>query len=164
MIAAVRADGEVLVEGHAVGRLDGLRFVPDVGGESEARPVLGAARRVVPREVARRVDQLEAAGDGAFRLDGATLFWEGATVARLGPGRSPIEPRIEIPANDFLEAPQRDRVVKRLGSWLARHLSREIGALTTLRDASSLSGPARGLAYRLVERLGMVPRATWRRR
>ncbi len=158
MVAAVRADGEVVVEGHAVGRLEGLRFVPDVGSEPEARPVLSAARRVVPREVARRVDQLEAAGDAAFRLDGATLLWDGAAVARLTSGRTAIEPRVEILANDFLEPSHRERVVRRLGGWFTRHLSREIGALTALRDAAQLSGPARGLAFRLVERLGTVPR------
>ena len=158
MVAAVRADGEVVVEGHPVGRLEGLRFVPDVGSEPEARPVLSAARRVVPREVARRVDQLEAAGDAAFRLDGTTLLWDGAAVARLTLGRTAIEPRIEILANDFLEPSHRERVVRRLGGWFTRHLSREIGALTALRDAAQLSGPARGLAFRLVERLGTVPR------
>ena len=47
LAAAVRADGEVVVEGHPVGRLDGLRFIPDVGSEPEARSVLAAARRVV---------------------------------------------------------------------------------------------------------------------
>jgi len=158
LVAAVRNDGEVVVEGHSVGRLEGLRFVPDVGDEPEARPVLAAARRVVPREIVRRVDRLEAAPDGAFRLDGSTLAWDGAPIARLGPGRTTIEPRIEVLSNDYLEAPQRDRVVRRLATWIARHVVRMLSPLTQLRDAS-LSGSARGLAFRLVERLGTVPRA-----
>ena len=158
LTAAVRADGEVVVEGHSVGRLEGLRFVPDVGDEPEARPVLTAARRVVPREIARRVERLEADGDGAFRLDGATLVWDGAPIARLSPGRTAIDPRIEILPNDYLEAAQRDRVVRRLAAWLARHTAQIISPLIRLRDAP-LGGSARGLAFRLVERLGTVPRA-----
>ncbi|MSP47773.1 MAG: disulfide oxidoreductase [Alphaproteobacteria bacterium] len=157
LVAAVRADGEVVVEGHAVGRLEGLRFVPDVGNEPEARPVMGAARRAVPREIAHRVDRLEAAGNGTFRLDGAALLWDGAPVARLVPGRSTIEPRIEVLANDYLDAAQRDRVVRRLATWLVRHVAQALGPLKALRDAP-LDGAARGLAFRLVERLGTVPR------
>ena len=157
LVAAVRTDGEVVVEGHSVGRLEGLRFVPDVGDEPEARPVLAAARRVVPREIVRRVDRLEAASDGDFRLDGSMLVWDGAPIARLGPGRTTIEPRIEVLSNDYLEAPQRDRIVRHLAAWFARHVARVLSQLTQLRDAA-LSGSARGLAFRLVERLGSVPR------
>jgi len=157
LTAAVRSDGEVLVEGHAVGRLEGLRFVPDVGSEPEARPVLGAARRVVPREIARRVDRLEEAGHMAFRLDWASIFWEDATIARLGPGRTAIEPRIEVLASDYLDASQRDRIARRLAAWVARHVTQVAPSLAQLRDAP-LGGAARGLAYRLVERLGTVPR------
>jgi ATP-dependent RNA helicase SUPV3L1/SUV3 len=157
LAAAVRADGEVLVEGHAVGRLEGLRFAPDIGNEAEARPVLGAARRVVPREIARRVDRLEEAGHTAFRLDGIQILWDGAPVARLGPGRTAIEPRIEVLASDYLDAAQRDRVVRRLVSWLAHHVALIVPALAHMRDAP-LSGAARGLAFRLAERLGTIPR------
>ena len=158
LIAAVRTDGEVLVEGHPVGRLDGLRFVPDVGGESESRPVLGAARRVVPREIARRVERLEQADDAAFRLDGRAVLWDGAAVARIVAGRTAFEPRIEVPANDFLEATQRDRVARRLTLWLARYVDRGLAPLAGLR-AASLAGSARGLAFALVEHLGSAPRA-----
>ncbi|MBM3546200.1 MAG: disulfide oxidoreductase [Alphaproteobacteria bacterium] len=157
LTAAVRADGEVLVEGHPVGRLEGLRFVPDVGNEPEARPVLGAARRVVPREIARRVDRLAEAGHGAFRIEGTSILWDGAPVARLGPGLTAIEPRIEMPTNDYLDAAQRDRVVRRLAAWVAQHVAQVAPALTHMRDAP-LSGAARGLAFRLVERLGTIPR------
>jgi ATP-dependent RNA helicase SUPV3L1/SUV3 len=157
LTAAVRADGEVVVEGHPVGRLEGLRFVPDIGSDSEARPVMGAARRVMPREIARRVDHLEVAGDGAFRLEGTSIQWDEAPVARLAAGRTAIEPRVEVLANDYLDAAQRDRVVRRLSTWLAHHVAQVAGPLTRLRDAP-LSGSARGLAFRLVERLGTVPR------
>jgi len=154
---AVRADGAVLVEGHAVGRVDGLRFVADAGSEPESRSVLSVARRVMPAEIARRVERLEHAPDAALDFDGATIAWEGAPLARLTAGRGPLEPRIEMLSNDFLEPTQRDRVARRIAGWLQRLIGRVLQPLVRLREAS-LTGAARGLAFRLVEALGGLPR------
>src|SRR3546814_16898153 len=69
LIGAVRKNGEVLVEGEFVGRLDGFQFRPDEEASGEdARPLLTAARRALGGEMPRRVKRLEQAGDGAFTL------------------------------------------------------------------------------------------------
>ncbi|MGH7061780.1 MAG: helicase-related protein, partial [Stellaceae bacterium] len=52
LLAAVSAAGEVIVEGNFVGRLDGLRFVPDATDSDEARTLVAAAARVLRDEVA----------------------------------------------------------------------------------------------------------------
>ena len=52
LVAAVSDVGEVRVEGTYVGRLDGLRFVPDAVDGVEARMLIAAASRVLRNEVA----------------------------------------------------------------------------------------------------------------
>ena len=86
------------------------------------------------------------------------MNWQGAPVARLLPGRSPLEPRIEVLPNDFLDGAQRERIAKRLSDWLAHQVARLLAPLAALREAP-LAGSARGLAFRLVEALGAVRRA-----
>ncbi len=51
LLASVSRDGEVKVEGHYVGRLDGFRFLPD--GEAARVTVAHAARRRQPRAARR---------------------------------------------------------------------------------------------------------------
>src|SRR6185437_16656244 len=79
LLASVSHAGEVKVEGHYVGCLDGFRFLPDSAGDgTEARTLLAAANRVLRGEIAERAKRLVAADDGEFALapDG-TVTWRG---------------------------------------------------------------------------------------
>src|SRR5690242_6893969 len=51
LLASVDKDGMVLVEGAAVGRLDGFRFVPDASEGNAKRTLITAANRVLRSEV-----------------------------------------------------------------------------------------------------------------
>ncbi|MGF1608916.1 MAG: helicase-related protein, partial [Kiloniellales bacterium] len=160
LLAAVRSDGGVLVEGAYVGRLDGFRFQADSSEDSDGtRAVLTAARRALVNEIPRRVRRLEEDDDGSFTLDECGLLaWRGATVARLAAGSSALAPQVELLPSEFLDGAQRERLRQRLADWLARHLRRQLAPLYRALD-SELSGAARGLAFQLVEALGTLPRS-----
>ena len=161
LMGGVRADGEVVVEGHPVGRLEGFRFMPDAPERSEeARALLSAARRALRDEVAARLRAFERQPDDAFALGGdGVLTADGLAVARLGPGPSVLAPAV-LPFDDgLLDQGQRDRVRARLERWLKEHVAARLKPLLALRDAADLTGTARGLAYQLVENMGALPRA-----
>ena len=48
LLAGVKESGAITVEGYHVGTLDGLTFIPDTLSGQNAKPVLTAARRVLP--------------------------------------------------------------------------------------------------------------------
>src|SRR3546814_11700596 len=58
-----------MVEGHRVGRLEGLDFVPEATDAADAKAVLTVARRVLPAAIARRVGRIGAAEDAAIGPD-----------------------------------------------------------------------------------------------
>ncbi|GIK99154.1 MAG: hypothetical protein BroJett029_33630 [Alphaproteobacteria bacterium] len=157
-VGSVTGEGDVLVEGHRVGRLDGFRFVadPEARGE-EARPLLSGARRALAREAGRRLARLERSPDRDFALgpDG-TVLWAGVPVAALRRGDALVAPRIEPLASDLLDGLGRERLRRRLADWLAGETRRRLAPLFALRDAP-LAGAARGLAFQLVEAGGLVP-------
>src|SRR5690606_38153794 len=126
LLAAVRADGEVLVEGHAIGRLEGLTFIVDdkaVGDEAKA--LRTAARRALAGGVPALVRKLEATPDIGFRrMRDGRIGWkreEGdeAAVGRLRRGDSMLKPRLEALGDDLLTPALRDRVEVRLTAWLS---------------------------------------------
>ena len=159
LLAAVKSDGEVLVEGEYLGHLDGFRFTPDDDVEAEdARAILSAARRALALEIRSRLRRLEQDVDRAFALDDrGRLTWNGAPVARLVAGNTLLSPQVIPLPSDLLEGPDRERLRRRLTAWLERHLRAKLGPLFALSEAE-LSGTARGLAFRLVEALGTLPR------
>ncbi|MFQ5619358.1 MAG: helicase-related protein [Rhodospirillales bacterium] len=159
LTAAVDGDGEVLVEGHFVGRLDGFRFAADGTGAGAAdKRVRGAALRALRGETVGRVERLETDGDEAFALaDGRRLRWRGADVARLVAGRDMLSPGVEAMASDLLEPDMRERVRRRLAAWLEAYVETRLAPLFEARRAP-LSGAARGLVFQLCEALGSLPR------
>src|SRR5579864_5095134 len=88
LLASVSRDGEVKVEGHYVGQLDGFRFRPDTAATDEAaRTLLAAANRVLRSEIAERATALAVAPADEFALTPeGTVLWRGGAVARLTAG------------------------------------------------------------------------------
>lgn len=157
MLAGIADDGEVTVEGHFVGRLNGVVFDQPRGVTSlEEKALRGAAQRAVAPEVARRLGALAADADEAFALtpDGLVL-WRGAAAGRLdGAGKVRL-------LGDLGPAPIRERAQRRLEAWLAHERTRKLSPLAALEAAmrdGALRGLARGLAHRLLENGGVLPR------
>ena len=64
---------------------------------------------------------------------------------------------MECLASELLTSAAAARVNERLDAWLKSYMSKRTKPLLRLGEAD-LSGPARGLAYQLIERLGSMPR------
>lgn len=159
LVSAVAGDGDVLVEGHFVGRLDGFRFQADAAESGQAaRAVASAAQRALRGEIASRVARVAAEPDDAFALDDQGLIlWRDSAVARLTPGPDALRPGLVLLPSDLIEPAARDALQRRLGLWLASFVARAAGPLVRALNAP-LSGPARGLIYQLLENLGSMPR------
>jgi ATP-dependent RNA helicase SUPV3L1/SUV3 len=147
------------VEGETVGRIAGLAFAPAANGRGDLnRALRAAAQRAVTPALAQRADELSRDNDVAFAFDdGGRVLWRQAPVARLLAGEDVLSPRLEMTASDLVRPGQRARVARRLRQWLDRQIADGLRPLLRLRDAH-LSGAARGLAFQLVEGLGLVPR------
>jgi len=157
--SAVRQDGEVMVEGHFVGRLEGFRFQADAAESGQAaRAVASAAQKALRGEIASRVAQVAAEPDEAFALDEqGQLLWRDAAVAKLVAGPEPLRPAVTLLPSDLIETAARDALQKRLTAWLAGFIARAARPLIKAGEAD-LSGAARGLVYQLTEHLGSMPR------
>ena len=152
--------GEVAVEGHVIGRLDGFVFVPDASsGGSEAKALHNAAQKALAGEIAARASRLAAAPDAQFvlTLDG-TLRWTGAAVGKLQAGEEVLHPRVRLIADEHLTGAPRDAVEARLNAWLKSYIDKLLGPLSQLAAAEDVTGIARGVAFQLVEALGVLDR------
>jgi ATP-dependent RNA helicase SUPV3L1/SUV3 len=152
--------GEVVVEGHSIGRLDGFMFTPDASSAgSEAKALAGAAQKALAGEINARATRLAQAADGQFVLatDGA-IRWLGQPVARLVAGEEALKPRLRIVADEHLTGAPRDGVQARLDLWLKSHIERVLEPLFRLAAAEDVTGMARGVAFQLTESLGVLER------
>jgi ATP-dependent RNA helicase SUPV3L1/SUV3 len=153
--------GEVIVEGHAIGRLDGFTFAPDAAeAGSDAKALQAAAQQVLASEIDSRATKLAAAPDDQFVLtsDG-TIRWTGDAVAKLVAADDALHPRLRVIADDRLSGAPREAVQARLDLWLKTHIEKLLGPLFGLSKAEDITGIGRGIAFQLVEALGVLERA-----
>jgi ATP-dependent RNA helicase SUPV3L1/SUV3 len=133
--ATIDDDGEVLVEGEYVGKLQGFSFVADpraIGIHGKA--LRSAALKGLAGEIASRAQALASAPDSAITVsEHGRLWWNGSIVARLRKGHEPLKPRIELLADDLLSTAARERATERLEEWLALHITRVLAPLVTLQ-------------------------------
>jgi ATP-dependent RNA helicase SUPV3L1/SUV3 len=152
--------GEVVVEGHVLGRLDGFMFAPDASAAgSEAKALAAAAQKALAGEIDARAARLAQGSHEQFVLasDGA-IRWLGQAVGKLIPGEEALKPRLRIIADEHLTGAPRDAVQARLDLWLKTHIEKLLGPLFQLAAAEDVTGIARGVAFQLVEALGVLER------
>jgi ATP-dependent RNA helicase SUPV3L1/SUV3 len=153
--------GEVTVEGHVIGRLDGFVFAPDASAAagSEAKALNAAAQKVLAGEIEARATKLSQASNEQIVLanDGA-LRWSGELVGKLVAGDDTLRPRVRIVADEHLTGPARELVQTRLDLWLKTQIEKLLAPLFQLTAADDITGMARGVAFQLVEALGVLER------
>jgi ATP-dependent RNA helicase SUPV3L1/SUV3 len=153
--------GEVTVEGHVIGRLDGFMFAPDASAAagSEAKTLNAAAQKVLASEIEARATKLSQASNEQIVLanDGA-LRWTGDLVGKLVAGDDTLRPRVRILADEHLTGPARELVQTRLDLWLKSQIEKLLAPLFSLTVADDITGIARGIAFQLVEALGVLER------
>ena len=115
---------------------------------------------MLAREIDARAEKLGAAGDDQFVLtsDG-TMRWTGDAVAKMVAADDALHPRLRIIADDRLTGASREKVETRLNLWLKTHIEKLLGPLFDLSKAEDVTGIARGIAFQLVEALGVIERS-----
>ncbi|HEY4199064.1 MAG TPA: helicase-related protein [Devosiaceae bacterium] len=153
--------GEVSLEGHLIGTIEGFRFtLSRTDGDGDARQLRSAADQVVAPEIHNRAERLAGAPNEEFVLatDGR-LRWRGEIVAELVEGDAILRPRILILADESLSGPDLEGVQDRLNLWLRHHINTQLELVASLAEPADLEGTARGIAFQLSEHLGILPRA-----
>lgn len=156
--------GEVTIDTHAIGRLEGFRFVvaPDARA-SDKRLLLATAEKRLVGERRRRAEAVIVSDDAQIALgeEGAILV-DGLAVARLARGTSLARPQVVLDAAlDCLDAGVRARIVERVRRWVGEAIARVLPAVAALSEASRAAeaGPAlRSIAAAMEAGAGVAER------
>lgn len=160
--AEITPNGDVLVEGQHVGQLQGFRFAPDVSAEgNDAKAIHAAAQKVLSVEFESRSQKIAGAANDQFLLSGDGLLrWQGAPIAKLVEGAELLKPKLMVLADEGLTGVALENVQMRINLWLTNHVNQLLQPLVDLASSAELEGIAKGVAFRLVENLGILDRRT----
>jgi len=152
--------GEVSLEGHLIGTIEGFRFtLARSDGDGDAKGLRAAADSAVAPEIRNRAERLSGAPNEEIVLatDGR-LRWRGEIVGELVEGDHLLRPRVLVLADESLSGPELERVQDRLSLWLRHHVNTQLESVAALAEPADLEGAARGIAFQLSEHLGILPR------
>ncbi len=161
LVAEVDTKGEVTIEGEFVGKLNGFRFQMDKDATAEEGKTLRAASiQALQPEFNLRADRMYNAPDTEFEFtEQGGLMWGEYGVGKLIKGDDILSPRIEVFVDDEAGNEVLIKVQKRLRHFIERKINSAFEPLLVMRDDEMVTGMARGLAFRLVESLGVIPRS-----
>ena len=156
----ITKSGEVVVEGHPIGRLAGFQFAAESASAGpEAKALRAAAQKALAGEIDARATRLSHGGDDQFVMSSdGSLRWQGEPVAKLMAGDDVLRPRVRILSDEHLTGASRDAVQARLDLWLKTHVEKLLGPLFALSTAEDITGIARGVAFQITEALGVLER------
>ncbi len=156
--AEISVNGDVFVEGHHVGQLAGFRFSLVSGTEGpDSKALLSAAQKALALEFEARAARLYACGNSDLALgsDGC-VRWLGDPVARLAATDHIMRPRVILLADELLSGNARDHVAARIERFVNHHISTVLKPLDDVSRVEDLQGLAKGLAFQIVENLGVL--------
>ncbi len=162
LVAEVNDKGEVTVEGEFVGRLEGFRFLQDATASTEeAHTLRQAAIAALKPEFHLRADRFYNAPDTELDFtEQGGLMWGTTAMGKLVKGAEAVRPAVEAFVDDEAGPDVADKVRRRLQHFIDRKVAAAFEPLLAMGRDETLTGLARGFAFRLVEGLGVIPRDT----
>ena len=155
-------DGRVTVEDHAIGHLEGFRFVVDPSaGQEDRKLMLAAAEKHMPALLAQKAQQLVTSELGELRIVGREVLRGEAVVARLDQGKSAARPRLVTTKElGTLDPAHKARLDEALDHWLDGALA-PLAPLRALEEATNdpeAGSEVRAVLLTLADKGGSVPR------
>jgi ATP-dependent RNA helicase SUPV3L1/SUV3 len=162
LLAEVNDKGEVSVEGEFVGRIEGFRFSPDktAAAGAEEKALKSASLQVLAPQFHLRADRFYNAPDTEIDFtEQGGLMWGSSAVGKLVASADPLKPQVEVFVDDIAGPDVTQKVQRRLQHFIDRKVAALFEPLLNLQRDEALTGLARGFAFRMVEALGILPRA-----
>lgn len=160
LVAEVNDIGEVTVEDQLIGRLEGFRFIQDqTASPDEAKTLRQASLQALSPHFHLRADRFYNAPDTEIDYtEQGGLMWGEHAVGKLAAGSEPMKPQVQVFVDEEAGADVIQKVERRLQHFIDRKIAALFEPLIALQRDETLTGLARGFAFRMVENNGIIRR------
>lgn len=164
METSVKDNGEVWVDGHLIGRLEGLTFIPDESGSDvEAKALLATAAQAIGPEIDRRLTSLSGGTHAIFTLSSTgEVLWGGKPIGLIASSGSVFNPDAELIGGQLGNPTLQAMATGRMRDFLKAEATTKLApleGLKTLSNSETALPEAKGFAYTLLEGFGSLDRA-----
>ena len=160
-LAGINDNGDVTVNSDYYGKIEGLKFLSKTNITN--KKIQNTLNSITTNEIKNRIAKIIKAQSSDLSLDNTMIInYKNEPIARLIKGKNILKPDIEL----LIEFGIEENLTKPLKSiilnWINEKINQDLFSLIKL-EKSDLKKQEKGIAYRIVEELGVIDRKSMNR-
>ncbi len=160
LVAEVSKNGEVRIDDQFIGKLQGFRFSQDKSVSSEEHKALRSTSiAALESEFYLRSTRLYNAPDTDIVFtEKGDLIWGDHVIGKIVSGEDILRPKVQAFVDLEAGVEVKEKVERRLKHYLDRKIETLFEPLFLMKKDPDITGLSKGVAFLLIESLGIIPR------
>ncbi len=162
LYAVVHNNGDVDIESHHFGRLQGFVFHAQSDQKRNEnfseKAIQSAVNQALRLSLNTRVQQFLSAQPLEITIKGNQVFWNNQAIASLQKSDDIYQPTIKLIPAPLLDDKQQEQIMQKLKTWLNDQIQQIFKRNINLENYCSKHGHLRSLGYNLYQYLGVTLR------
>ena len=160
ILSGINQNGDVTVNGNYYGKIEGLRFIKDSNNSIKYnKKIQNIINVTVLDELKKRIIDFINLDANNFKIDNSlTVLVNNEPIAISKKGKDILSPKAILLIEKDIDISLSKKLEKKINIWLKKEIENQLTYLIKLKDPIYLANEERGLAYRLIEELGIINR------
>lgn len=160
ILSGINDNGDVTVEGEYFGKIHGFKLIIEKSySEQYLKQIRPAISKSIELEMKKKSLKILSSEFDAFTLNSDLfIYFNDEKIAGLKPGNNPLNPKISIICDEYLDSNIKKKIENKFLEWIQNYIKLNLREILSLENTDNLSPGAKGIAFRLLEELGLIRR------
>jgi ATP-dependent RNA helicase SUPV3L1/SUV3 len=160
ILSGINDNGDVTVEGEYFGKIHGFKLIIEKSySEQYLKQIRPAISKSIELEMKKKSLKILSSEFDTFTLNSDLfIYFNDEKIAGLKPGNNPLNPKISIICDEYLDSNIKKKIENKFLEWIQNYIKLNLREILSLENTDNLSPGAKGIAFRLLEELGLIRR------
>ena len=160
ILSGINENGDITVEGEYFGKINGFKLIIEKSySEQYLKQIRPAISKSVELEMKKKSLKILSSEFDTFTLNSDLfIYYNDEKIAGLKPGNNPLNPKINIICDEYLDSNIKKKLENKFLEWIQDYIKFNLKEILSLENTDNLSPGAKGIAFRLLEELGLIRR------
>ncbi|MBN44191.1 MAG: hypothetical protein CML94_01595 [Rhodobiaceae bacterium] len=161
ILSGINDNGDITVEGEYFGKILGFKLITEKSySEQYLKQIRSAISKPVEIEMKKKSLKILSSEFDMFTLNSDLfIYFNDEKIAGLKPGNNPLNPSINIICDEYLDSNIKKKLENKFLEWIQNYIKFNLKEILSLKNTDNLSPGTKGIAFRLLEELGLIIRS-----
>src|SRR6056300_1094482 len=160
ILSGINDNGDVTVEGEYFGKIHGFKLIIEKSySEQYLKQIRPAISKSIELEMKKKSLKILSSEFDAFTLNSDLfIYFNDEKIAGLKPSNNHLNTKISIICDEYLDSNIKKKIENKFLEWIQNYIKLNLREILSLENTDNLSPGAKGIAFRLLEELGLIRR------